>query len=204
MSAKESTPLTAGCQLLVRFASDGGPRRLHIGCIESFEGEMIIAEFEEEGLEAPKVGQSIILYYRTEEDFAQQPATVTEIRSEAPMLVFVCEPTAAPVSAESRHTPRIPTVASDLVATVAVGELCPVLDLSVSGLAVMSSATLEIGDVVAITIEGGDGSFTGSACVQSTRELWEGRFRYGLYCLEDTGDADLKAGLGHLAATMQP
>ncbi|MHC5114885.1 MAG: PilZ domain-containing protein [Planctomycetota bacterium] len=182
----------------------GGPRRLHIGCVESVDDATVIAEFEEEDLQPPTIGQSIILYFQTDEGFCQQPAKVTEIRREAPVLVFAAEPMAPVVSAECRQTPRIQTVASDLVATIGDEELCPILDLSRNGLSVMSSLALEIGDVVTVFIEGGDGTYRGSACVQSTRELWEGRFRYGMYCLDDTGDADLMSGLAHLASTMKP
>ncbi|MCP3903789.1 MAG: PilZ domain-containing protein [Planctomycetes bacterium] len=204
MTASESAILTTGCQLLVRFACDAGPRRLHIGCVDSVEGETIIAEFEEEGLDPPTGGQAVIFYYQHDGVFTQQPAKVTEIRREAPVLSFAIEPTGEPVSAECRQTPRVATVASDLVATIAGTELCPVLDVSVAGLSIMSSTSLEIGDVVTVRIESGSLSFEGSACIQSTRELWEGRYRYGLYCLDDVGDAELQAGLAQVAEAMQP
>ena len=66
----------------------------------------------------------------------------------------------------------------------------------------MSSEVHEIGATVTTRIQNGSETYTGTGCVQSWRELWEGRFRYGFYCLDDEDSANLKAGLQTLSGLL--
>jgi hypothetical protein len=74
------------------------------------------------------------------------------------------------------------------------------LDVSEVGFAVMADTPHAIDDVVRVRIRHDGVEYVGNARIKSTREIWEGRYRYGLYCLFERDDAGtLPHGLAEIS-----
>ncbi len=194
--------LEIGSQVLLGLPGPDTFQALHMGCVlETADGSHTV-EFELEAFPG-KVGQNGRLFFHTPEGFVQQPVRIEAILGDAPIPTARFSSVGDPVSAEGRQHPRISTVASELIATLGKESFCPVVDLSATGFAVMSSEPHEVGSVIEVTIESGAHRYSGTACVQSRRELWEGRFRFGLYCC-DASDSSrtLRQGLTRISAEL--
>ena len=90
------------------------------------------------------------------------------------------ETTGEPVSAEGRQSFRVSTATSGLTARIGE-EACPLLDISATGIAVISRATHLPGETVPVSISYDGRSYSGTARVQGIRKLPDGRIRFGLH-----------------------
>ena len=108
----------------------------------------------------------------------QQPARIEAVLQSEPRTVFGFETTGELVSAEARQCYRVSTVMASLTAVVA-DEECPLLDVSASGFAILSTAQHKMGKVVTVVLHYKGTKYTGQARIQSIREMPDGRIRYG-------------------------
>ena len=104
-------------------------------------------------------------------------------------------------SAENRIHPRYPTVNSSAVMTFGGEAGCPMLDVSIGGLSVMSGEKHAVGETVTVTLEHDGKIVTWPVIVRSIREVWEGRFRYGLEC--EHAEVDPTVLLDRLGAALE-
>lgn len=194
--------LEIGSQLLIGLPGPSKFRVLHMGCVTEIRDDGYTVEFEMIEEFPGETGSAARLFFHDGTDFVQQPAKIDTIVDDAPIPTVLVATLGDPVSAEGRQHPRISTVASELTATVGTEELCPIVDLSRTGFAVMSSETHELGGILQATIHDGDTKYTGDASIQSCKELWEGRYRYGLYCCDTSESGSLNTGLAKLSADL--
>ena len=191
--------LGVGGQILLRLPDESGAPRLHLGAVLEAEDRTCTAEFESEAA-WPERGAGLFVYFLDAGTFFEQPALIEEIRAEGATATIAVRLTGRRVAAENRLAPRVSTVATDLMATVEEEECCPLIDVSETGCAIMANGTHEIGEIVSVAIAYGGREFAGRASVQSARELWQGRFRYGLHAIDaDGGAGALVTGLRKIA-----
>jgi hypothetical protein len=195
--------LRTGDNLLLRVPRDTAQPILQLGTVVGVEDNVLTTEFEVEEM-AAAAGEDVLIYFQHDGAFLQQLARIGTIERAAPGPSLGIETQGEPRSAEKRQEQRYATVASELMAELGDdGEPCPLLDISQTGLAVMSSTTFHVSDVIPVTLVHGDARFAGRASVQSARELWEGRFRYGLCCLDSGADGDqLREGTSTIIAAI--
>ncbi len=167
------------------------------------ENEVCIVELDElaAGLENDL---DVVVYFEHNRRFMKQAARIQSILLEDDALPqMIIEPTGKPIDAESRQCYRVSTVMNDR--TVLFNhEICPLLDVSATGYAVMTSQELKIGQQTQTVLAHNNQSYAGMACVQSIQVLDNQRTRYGMHCMEH-GHAKnkLAAGLHQLNMATQ-
>ncbi|NNF43767.1 MAG: hypothetical protein HKN62_12140 [Phycisphaerales bacterium] len=179
--------LTTGTNLLLRLPDPPDERILHLGLITELDGTRCVAEFEEAQF-APEIGMDVMLFLQLDGTFCQQSARVEEVGKIGLVPLLHMTLRGEPVSAEGRAESRVSTVASELTAIIDGEDFCPLLDVSTTGFAVMASGAHAAGKVVDARLSYEGDEYTGHTSVQSVREIWEGRYRYGLYCVHEEGD----------------
>ena len=149
----------------------------------------------DEILQAVEIGQETLIYYTLEHEFLNQPVRVDEVLSPEPDAIDACQDggnavlvsmktLGAPVSAESRQCYRVSTVVAELTTSFDRYDDCELVDVSNTGFAVTSEEEFPVGAVITDTPRFEDLEPSGPVCIQSVRELKDGRFRYGLHCVE--------------------
>jgi hypothetical protein len=187
------TPDTA---IFVEIPGEADPRLLHAAKVTGADGQVCTAELLE-GRPPFQAGLDVFIYYEVQHQFMQQPARIEAILQAEPRVVIGFETTGEAVSAEARQCYRVSTVMADLTATVA-DETCALLDVSATGFAVLATARHGPGKMVKVTLHYRGEDYSGSARVQSVRQMPDGRIRYGLNAADDK-----KAGGGLLKAQRQ-
>ena len=149
-------------------------------------------------------GQDVFIYFEIDQKFMQQSARIDAIMQADPKQVVGLETIGEPLSAENRECFRVSTVMAGLTATVGAEEKCPVLDMSASGCAVLTSFRHSTGSVIEITLPFEGSRFTGKGRVHSVRETSSDRFRIGLACAGDQKAGDeLREGLNTITMSIQ-
>ena len=149
-------------------------------------------------------GQEMPIYYEFEHEFTQQAAQIVDVRENEGKLVADFTTMGQPVSAERRQCYRVSTLISELTATIASDDICPLVDVSVTGLSTISSQNYRIGTIVDVTLLYENQQYTGAASIQSIRELSGDQIRYGLHAINDKNPNDnLARGLGRICTTIQ-
>jgi len=141
----------------------------------------------------------------TEAGRPQMPADDPFDAAVREQLVFAFQTTGEAVSAENRQCYRVSTVvASAVSAELNDQQSCPVLDVSATGFSVLCDAELRPGQVVRTKLEHEQQQCSGTAIVQSAKELPDGRTRYGMYCAgNEKSNGDLLKGLQRISASLQ-
>jgi hypothetical protein len=195
--------LASEMKIFLSFPNESHQRILHPATIKEAGKTGYSAELEEAHL-ALEAGQNLFVYYELKRKFVKQAARIDAVMQTDPTLVIGFQTTGEPVSAESREWFRVSTVMADLTATVGSEANCRLLDVSTAGFAVEATKRYEVGQVVPVTLRYQGGQFSGSARVQSIRELPRGRIRYGLHGLDEkAGGGDLKKGQQTISAAIE-
>ena len=196
--------LSLDLDLFVRIPNETPTRVLHGAKVTGINDNLFSLELEEEGVVLEEKSE-ILVYYHRNREFLQQSARVETVTTLDPKGIIAIELHGEPVSAESRECYRVSTVLSGLSATFGPEENCKLNDVSITGFSVTAAEKYEIGAHVSAIIEYEGESFSGTACVQSVRELGEGRIRYGLHCVsnEAEGGFDLQRGLRQIGTAIQ-
>jgi hypothetical protein len=195
--------LSTGAGMYLHLPSSGPKRVLHPGTAISVDGDRCTIELNEARVPI-EAGQNVFVYYELQQQFMQQPGHVDAVMHDGRTIVVGLELRGTPVSAESRQCYRVSAAVTGLRAEVGGLRDCPLIDVSLSGLSVLSRGTLMPGDIVdvAITFEGV--AYTGQACVQSAVPKDEDRTRYGLHCIEDRrSSGNLQKGLQQMTMRIQ-
>lgn len=194
--------LTPGIGFFIQIPGKTKERILHAATVLEIRDGTYTAEIEEDHL-VLEAGQDILVYCEVQHRFMQQPARIEAILQTDPHQVIGFETTGEPISAEARECYRVSTVMANLTAIV-IDESCPLLDVSASGFAVLSTTRHKMGRVVNVAVRYGDEQYQGEARIQSIREMPDGRIRYGLNALEDRGvDANLQKGQREITMDIQ-
>jgi hypothetical protein len=192
--------------LFIQLASDSNQRVLLPAVLIEQTDESWTVQFESE---APSVEaeQSILVYREIQQEFMQQAAQVIAVQdgeaSEGP-CTFAFRFTGEPVSAESRQCYRVSALMSNLHATLHGDDHCPLVDVSNTGFAVISSHQYSLGETLKTELWYEEDSFPGLACVQSVMKLGAGRYRYGFHALTDKrARCELQRGLQFISTEVQ-
>jgi hypothetical protein len=178
---------------------------LHGGKVVEVDRGSYTAQFAKDVVGC-EVGQEVFVYYKRDREFMQQPVTIQEVTlaegDEYAAVAF--EPTGEAISAENRQCYRVSTAVTELTARLGDEVECQLLDVSVTGFAVMATKMHGIGATVDATLYFDGKEFPGKARIQSIREMEQGRVRYGLHGLRKSeGGGELLRGMETLSAAVQ-
>jgi hypothetical protein len=205
ISCNEASPmLHANMDVFFRVPKDNNRRELHPAKLTATSPQGFTAELATDSL-AMEPTQDLLLYYQVKNKFVQQPIRVsTMLESEGKRIVSFCTMGDA-VSAESRQCYRVTTTITGMRASVGEEENCPVNDVSATGFSIISAGEYSVGTNLPVTMIHEGKKFTGTACVQSVREMGTGKTRYGLFCLSSkrSGSGNLEQGLSQISMAMQ-
>ena len=214
--------LKPGAEAFLQFPSETADRILHRGQIIMQCNEVFAAVFDEPDL-APDLGQEVLIYAMPDHEFMQQSARIVDPPVENTPETGAGEPPAGdggaashgsppvhlvtvgdPVSAESRQCYRVVAIMTDRTAKLNDEEDCKLLDVSATGLALISTGSYRIGDLVTTTLNDKKMKFTGQVSVKSIKPLEDGYTRYGLHCAEDgRSSGDLDKGIQKISTAIQ-
>lgn len=214
--------LTQNQQVFIRIPSESDVRVLHPACVTDVADDQYTLALEEPDLDLVAGGE-IVVFYESRREFMQQSARISAISApesdpfeRSPgvavededelgvVQTIGLELVGDPVSAENRKCYRVSTVVADIPVTVGAEPRCRLLDVSATGFAVAARSMYRVGNTIDVTIEYDGQDFSGCACVQSVREMLDGRIRYGLHCLADRfGSSSLERGLAHISSSIQ-
>jgi hypothetical protein len=108
------------------------------------------------------------------------------------------------VSAGTRGEDRVSTREIGVTAMIEDERDCPVQDVSLSGLAVISARKHPVGRCLEIAIRYGDEEYVGQVEVQCVHPIDGGRSRYGLLGVFDTAEGrNLENGLTRMTLEIQ-
>lgn len=180
-------------------------RDLYPATVKGLNDKFYTVKFIEKELNL-EVDSQVLIYYEHNLEFVQQSARV-EALDEADTKQVIIDLKGKTVSAENRQFYRLSTtIVTGLTASLGSEENFPLNDISITGFSVTThSQLLKIGTLVEVVLRYEDESCSGTVCVQSIRELNDGKLRYGLHCpVDDSGSrSELKRGLGNIALTIQ-
>lgn len=168
------------------------------------DGSNYSAEIEEQGLTLEEE-QNVLVFYEIGQKFVKQAAKITAVsqcEGENPTIGF--RSVGEPVSAEGRQHYRVSTAAVDLTAALGVEKQCRLLDVSSIGFSVFATKEHAIGATLDAGLFHRGDFYSGQVCIQSIRDMGDGRIRYGLHCVDDkhTG-ANLEQGLRTMTMDIQ-
>ena len=199
----EGMALKEGSRVFLRFDSPSRGRLLQPGIVREIWHGGLTLNFESRH-HAVKSGEQKLIYYNRARVFVQQPVLVETQSSAGPPFVLTLKSIGDAVSAETREEDRVSTSGSGLAATLEEEAGCPVWDLSLSGLAVISTRKYHIGRSLDIAIRYEGEEYVGQVEVQGATPLEDGKVRYGLLGVFDTTEGrSLQNGLTRMLLDMQ-
>ncbi len=201
--AVEEMALKEGSRVFLRFDSPSRRRLLQPGIVqEIWDGGWTLG-FETRP-RAVKTGEEKLVYYDRARVFVQQPVLVETQSSDGPPFVLTLKSIGDAVSAETRKEDRVSTSDTGLTATLEDEDGCLIQDVSLSGLAVISTRKYHVGRCLEIAIRYGDEEYVGPMEVQSVKALDGGKIRYGLLGVFDTAEGrNFQNGLTRMTLEIQ-
>jgi len=195
--------LKEGGRIFLRFDSPSRGRLLQSGSVHQIRDGGLTLAFEVRHL-AVETGEEKLVYYNKARDFVQQAVRVESQSGDGPPFLLNVKSIGDAVSAGTRAEDRVSTRDSDLRATLENEPDCPVHDVSLSGLAVISKRIHHIGRCLEIAIRYGADEFVGQVEVQCAHPIDGGKTRYGLLGVFDTdAGRDLQNGLTRMTLEIQ-
>lgn len=194
-----------GTECFIQIPGDSKKRILYPFQVVGIADDSFVLESEENGLPI-EAAMEIRLFFERNREFMQQSARIDSVDAEdqdasaetdvPQRMQLTLQTIGEPVSAESRQVYRVSTALTDYTAELNGEKSCPVLDVSSTGLSVVSKECYVVGNMATITIKEDGKTYVGEVCVQSARDLGKGRTRYGLHCASSKkGPATLSEGL---------
>ena len=179
-----------GC--FIQLPGNSKQRVLHPARVVGLVDETYTVEAEKNDLPV-EPDTDVLLYFEKNRKFMQQSGRIEAVDTvdvddeasdeDGPQLLISFKTTGEPVSAESRQHYRVSTVITGYQADLNTERACRVLDVSGTGLSIVSGESYAIGNAVDVSIVEDGRTYAGKACVQSVRDLGGGRTRYGLHCV---------------------
>ncbi len=195
--------LKEGSRVFLRFDSPSRGQLLQLGIVrEVHDGGWTLA-FETRH-HAVEIGEEKLVYYEQAREFVQQPVRVDAQSSGGPPFVLSVKFVGDAVSAGTRDEDRVSTIGTALTATLEDEDGCLIQDVSLSGLAVISTRRYHVGRCLEIAIRDGDEEYVGPVEIQSVHALDGGKTRYGLLGVFDTAEGrNLQNGLTRMTLEIQ-
>jgi hypothetical protein len=195
--------LKEGSRVLLRFDSPSRGRLLQSGIVQEVRERALTLAFDARH-HAVEVGEEKSVYYNRGRDFVRQSVLVEAKSSGGPPFELSVKSIGDAVSAGTREEDRVSTSGIELTATLEDDDACPVEDVSLSGLAVISDRKYPVGRCLEIAIRYADAEYVGQVEVQCAHPLGSGGIRYGLLGVFDTTEGrDLQNGLTRLTLEIQ-
>ena len=195
--------LKKGSRVFLRFDSPSRGRLLQPGIVwETRDGGWTVA-FETR-YHAVETGEEKLVYYDQAKDFVQQPVLVEAQSSDGPPFVLTLKSIGDTVSVGTREEDRVSTSGTGLTATLEDEDGCLIQNVSLSGLAVISTRKYPIGRCLEIAIRDGDEEYLGPVEIRCVNALDGGKTRYGLLGVFDTAEGRvLENGLTRMTLEIQ-
>ncbi|MCH8890222.1 MAG: PilZ domain-containing protein [Myxococcales bacterium] len=195
--------LREGSRVFLRFDSPSRGRLLQPGLVgKIWDGGWTLA-FETRH-HAVETGEEKLVYYDRARNFVQQPVLVEAQSSEGPPFVLTLKSIGDAVSVETRKEDRVSTSGTGLTATLEDEDGCLIQNVSLSGLAVISTRKYHVGRCLEIAIRYGDEEYVGPVEIRCVNALDGGKTRYGLLGVFDTAEGrDLQNGLTRMTLEIQ-
>jgi hypothetical protein len=153
---------------------------------------------------AVETGEEKLIYYTQSRAFFQQPVRVEAQSSGGPPFVLTLKSIGEAVSAGTREEDRVSTLGTGLTATLEDEVGCLVQDVSLSGLAAVSSRKYPVGRCLEIALRYGDAEYVGQVEVQCVHSIDGEKTRYGLLGVFDTAEGKkLQNGLTRMTLEIQ-
>ena len=195
--------LKEGIRVFLRFDSPSRGRVLQLGIVDEIRGRDWTLAFENR-YHAVETGEQKLVYYDRGKDFVQQPVLVGAQSSDGPPFVLTLKSLGDAVSVGTREEDRVSTSGTGLTAILEDEDSCLVQDVSLSGLAVISTRIYPVGRCLEIATRYGDEEYVGQVEIRCARPLGGGKTRYGLLGVFDTADGrNLQNGLTRMTLKIQ-
>jgi hypothetical protein len=195
--------LKEGNRIFLRFDSPSRGRLLQAGIVQEIRQGGLTLAFESRHL-AVETGEEKLVYYNRARDFVQQPVLVEAQSSDGPPFVLTLKSIGDAVSVGAREEYRVPTSGNGLTATLEDEDGCLIQDVSLSGLAVISTWKYQVGRCLEIAIRYGDEEYVGQVEIRCANALDGGKTRYGLLGVFDTTEGrNLQNGLTRMTLEIQ-
>jgi hypothetical protein len=195
--------LRPGRECFLHVSQQTDKRELHPANVLERTGENYTAMFEQDDVTVA-TEQTVVVFYEHSREFKQQQGVITQLVTTEPPLTVRFELLGKPVSAEQRQWYRVSTVMTGLSISLGDESNCPLVDVSLTGLAVFATREYHPGQIVPVEIDFDGRQYTGSVSVRSVRTLRQGRVRYGMFGLDDPKLAgNLPAGLKQISMVVQ-
>lgn len=208
--------LSPNQDVFINFPTPHAGRVLHAARVVEREGEVLGLAFDRDvppvrgvspddaASRAARGDGACEVFFQGPREFMKHSAVLVDPGSASPEGCDIAvRLRGEPVSAESREAFRVGTVLSDYSGEFDGLGVCPIVDVSATGLAFIAKRALGIGDAVAFSFEVGGERYAGRGVVQSCKPVRAGH-RHGLLCVS-TGTAPgcLSKGLQRLTMEAQ-
>jgi len=165
-----------------------------------------------------KTGEEKLIYYGSTRSFVQQTVKIEAQSTDGPPFILTLRPIGTPISAETRKENRVSTIGSGLAATIEDEEGCFIQNVSLSGLAMISTRKYPVGRCLEIAIRYENEEYVGKVEIQYSLiginnnliEIQHGdkldgaQIRYGLLGVFDTIEGiSLQNGLTRITLDVQ-
>ncbi len=195
--------LKKGSRVFLRFDSPSRGRLLQPGIVREVQDDVWTLAFETRH-HVVETGKEKLVYYDKARQFVQQMVRVEAQSSDGPPFVLTLESIGDAVSAGTREEDRVSTLGTGLMATLEGEDGCLIQDVSLSGLAVISTWKYKVGECLEIAICYGDEEYVGQVEVRCANAFDGGKTRYGLLGVFDTAEErSLQNGLTRMTLGIQ-
>ncbi len=195
--------LKEGSRAFLRFDSPSRGRLLQLGVVHEVRDSGWALAFEHRH-RAVETGEEKLVYYDRGREFIQQLVLVEAQSSDGPPFVLSVKPIGDALSAGTREEDRVSTRGAGLTATLEDEDSCLIQDVSLSGLAVISTQRYHVGRCLEIAIRYEDEEYVGPVEIQYVSALDGGEARYGLLGVFDTEEGrGLQNGLTRMTLEIQ-
>ena len=195
--------LKEGIRVFLRFDSPSRGRVLEPGIVGEIRDRDWTLAFKTR-YHAVETGEQKLVYYHRGKDFLQQPVLVGAQSRDGPPFVLTLKSLGDAVSVGTREEDRVSTSGTGLTAILEDEDSCLVQDVSLSGLAVISTRIYPVGRCLEIATRYGDEEYVGQVEIRCARPLDGGKTRYGLLGVFDTAEGrNLQNGLTRMTLEIQ-
>jgi len=186
----------------LQFPEDIEPAILHEAEVLDLSQDTIMAQAKESFL-ALEIGLPVTVYYQLRKIFVQQAAKITAIHH-GDHPTFALALLGKTTSVENRQCYRVSTTLTELTCVFNDKPNCPILDVSLTGFAVISRDDLQVGSRIEAGLKDLKGrEYQGQCVIRSQTPLDEG-FRYGIECDDQRLDGNtLQRAVSSLSMSLQ-
>jgi hypothetical protein len=195
--------LKEGVRVFLRFDSPSRGRLLEVGIVDEVRDDGWTLAFENRH-RAVETGEEKLVYYHRGREFVQRLVSVEAQSGDGPPFLLTLKFIGDAVPVKDRQEDRISTADAGLTATLEDECECFIQDVSLSGLAAITTRKYPVGRCVDIAIPYGDEEYVGQVEIRCAKPLDDGKVRYGLLGVFDTAEGKrLQNGLTRMTLDIQ-